>query len=425
MRGATLLLLVCIAVRLSRAGATPDPLPWKVNTPIVSVRKEVYKKCPRPRAAALVNVAYVGPNLARREVHSLELRDDVHSSRGWRLSRDNGRTWTKLEPLPSTDRYYKGVEVWEGAGPVLHDRRAGVLVDTWLRQIAVKGLYHQCTYYRISRDHGRTWTTPKQLRYEEGDDFDPASPLNPSFLSRNQAYFGSNILPHSNGTLIHPVAHANAPGDPRNDKRSWRMGSLCFIGKWDPDTKDYHWTAGKRVEISPTLSSRGLMEPAAAELNGGRVLVVWRGSNTPKTPGRKWFSLSTDGGRTLSTVQEWKYDDGSRFYSPSSLHRFIRHSVTGKLCWVGNISAVKPSGNWPRYPLIIAEVDERLAAIKKRTVSAIDDRKPPQTTRVQFSNFSLLENRETHALELYLTAYAENADDWRTANCYKYTVTLK
>ena len=307
----------------------------------------------------------------------------------------------------------------------MYDPKAKVLVGVWLRQVAHNGAYNNFTYYRLSKDYGRSWTPPKQLRYEAGPDFDPGNPIDPEFLKPNQAYMGSNILLHVNGTLIHAVGHANAPGDPQNAKRVWKMGSLCFIGKWDPKTKDYRWTAGKRVEISPDRSSRGLMEPEVAELEGGRVLVIWRGSNTGTTPGRKWFAVSDDGGMTLSEVRELKYDDGSRFYSPSSYHRMIRHSVTGKLYWVGNICESLPSGNSPRYPLIIAEIDESVPALKKRTVTAIDDRQPNQTPAIQFSNFSLLEDRETHALELYLSCYGEFPGSVYTANNYKYTVTLE
>ena len=409
-------------------------MPWEVNKPIISVKKELYKKHPRPGAAALVSVSYVGSKLERMEVHALEIRDDVPSEPMRRYSTDNGRTWSEFEPLPETLSYLSGVEVWEGSGPKFFDPVAGVLVEMWLRQIAHNGLYNNFTYYRFSHDHGKTWATPKQLRYEEGADFDPKEPLKPGFLKRNQAYFGSNILHHSkgkhgceadvNGTLIHCVAHANAKVDPDNDKRQWRMGSLCFIGRWDVSARDYQWTAGKRVEISPDLSSRGLMEPEVAELKDGRVLVIWRGSNTAKTPGRKWFSISSDGGMTLSEVQELKYDDGSSFYSPSSYHRMICHSVTKKLYWIGNISAVPPSGNSPRYPLVIAEVDEEIPALKKSTVTAIDNRQPGQNAAVQFSNFSLLENRKTHELELYLTTYGQDENNVFSADNYKYTLTL-
>jgi hypothetical protein len=272
---------------------------------------------------------------------------------------------------------------------------------------------------------GKTWTTPKPLRYEPGDDFDPDNPLKPSFLQRNQGYTGNNILQHSNGTLVYCLAHANAKDDPDNDKRAWRMGSLCFIGKWNPDPRDYDWQPGKPISISADVSSRGLMEPELAELKDGRVLVIWRGSDAPKTAGRKWYSISTDGGKTLSPVAELKYDDGSRFYSPSSFHRMIRHSVTGKLYWIGNICSTPPRANHPRYPLVIAEVDENRPALKQTTVTAIDDRKPGQGPQVQFSNFSLLEDREKHHLELYLTTLGQDPKQTFSADCYKYILTFK
>ena len=430
--GACYLRLRSTAERVDNAGflveyveANLSLMPWEVNTAIVSVKKELYKRHEKPGAAALVSVFHVGAKLERMEIHAQEIRDDVPSEPMRRHSIDNGRTWSEFEPLPETLSYPNGVEVWEGSGPKFYDSTAGVLVDAWLRQIAVNGLYNNFTYYRLSHDHGKTWNTPKQLRYEEGDDFDPTNPLKPSFLKHNQAYLGSNILRHSNGTLIHCVAHANAKGDHDNNVRPWRMGSLCFIGKWDADTSDYQWIAGKRVEISPKLSSRGLMEPEVSELKDGRVLVIWRGSNTANTLGRKWFSISTDGGMTLSAVQELKYDDGSRFYSPSSYHRIIRHSITKKLYWLGNISAIPPIGNSPRYPLVIVELDEEIPALKKNTVTVIDNRQTEQDAAIQFSNFSLLENRETHELELYLTPYGEDATNIFSASNYKYTLNFK
>jgi len=414
-------------------------VPWKENKPVITVRKEIYRKHPRPKAAAMVAVWYVGPKLERREVHALEIRDDVPDEPKWRLSADNGRTWSGLTPMPPTLSYPKKVEVWEGGWPKLYDDRTGVLVEMWLRQIQHKGDHFNHTHVRLSRDHGKTWSTPQMLRYEDGDEFDPDNPIKPSFLKRNLAYFGNNIIRHSNGTLVLAVAAANIPKnapDP-NPRRisgygitpdSRGIGSLCFVGKWNGKGKRYDWRAGKCVWVPRHVSSRGLMEPEVAELKDGRVLVIWRGSNqnldAAKQPGRKWFSVSTDGGMTLSPVAELEYDDGSRFYSPSSIHRMIRHSKTGKLYWVGNISPRPTKGNSPRYPLVIAEMDEKIPALKRSTVSVIDDRKPDQPGGLQFSNFSLLENRETHDLELYLTAYGEDASSVYTADCYKYTVKL-
>ncbi len=412
-------------------------MPWVTNPPIATVRKGIHLIHPRPRAAALCSIQYVGPDLELMRIQSVEVRDDVHGEIQQSFSSDNGRTWSVPRPQPANDVLFGKIEGWEGLGAMEYDSAAGVLVQTWLRQFHVGGLYHHTTYYALSRDFGKTWSALKPLRYEDGDDFDVSDPLKAGYLSRNQGYPGSNILIHSNGTLITVLAHANAPGDAANETRPFRMGSLCFVGRWNRQAQDYDWKPGNRVETTPDVSVRGLMEPEVAELKGGRVLVVWRGATAPgpeggklraKVPGRKWYSVSDDGGLTLSPVREWKYDDGTSFYSPSSIHRMIRHSKTGKLYWIGNISPVPPSGNEPRYPLVIAEVDESIPALKRATVTLIDDRDPKtQGPMLQLSNFALIENRESHDLNLWLTTYGQETGqaEWATADCYQYTVTLK
>jgi hypothetical protein len=252
-----------------------------------------------------------------------------------------------------------------------------------------------------------------------------------AYLDHNEAYPGNNILVRSNGTLAVCLAHVNAPGDPKNNVRPWRMGSLLFLGRWEAGERRYRWSPGARVEISPEVSARGLMEPELAELKDGRLLVVWRGSTQgwdgtrATTPGRKFFSVSADGGATLSPPAEWTYDDGSSFYSPSSFHRMLRHSVNGRLYWLGNISATPPEGNSPRYPLVIAEVDETRAALRRATVTALDDRQPGQGD-IQFSNFPLIEDRATHDLILHVTTFGQEPDpkDWATARNYRYTIGL-
>ena len=429
MRITRLLLVIIVAVGSSWAGEEPAPLPWKGNPPMVQVTKELIVRHPQQGVAALVGVNYVGPGLEREERHSTMAKSDWSEEPRRRRSEDNGRTWSDFEPLPQYNTERDGVRLHWAGGPGSYDPASKVTVSIWLRQPHFNGRYHNHCFARVSRDRGLTWGEPTLLRYEEGDDFDADDPLKDSFLRHNQAYPGQDILFHSNGTLIHAVAHANAPNDPDNDKRAWRLGSLCFVGKWDPDAQDYRWTAGKRVEISPEVSSRGLMEPSLAELKDGRVLVIWRGSNAhldpTKAPGRKWYSVSSDGGMTLSEPQELKYDDGSRFYSPSSIHRLIRHSVSGKLYWIGNTCAGRTSGNSPRYPLVIAEVDEAIPALKRKTVTLIDDRQEGESAALQLSNFSLLENRETHVLELYLTRLGADPEDFWGADAYKYTLAFR
>lgn len=418
------LLFLCLAL-LSRAGRADD-----AGEPIAQVKKGLYAEHPIKATAINVGVYYVGPGLEREEIHSWQAVSDVPEKPKRRRSKDNGRTWSEFERIPDIVTQQDGFNIYRGCGPTFCDPATGVTVSIWLRQTYLPGKYDNQCFSRLSRDNGLTWFEGKQLRYEGGPEFDPDNPTDAEFRKHNQAYCGNNIIMHSNGTLIHCVAGANVPYMNVEGKsyHQWfpadakNIGSVCFIGKWNAEAEDYDWTAGKRVWVPLAVSSRGLLEPDVAELKDGRLLVIWRGSNTPLTEGRKWFSVSEDGGLTLSPVQELKYDDGSRFYSPSSFHRMIRHSVTGRLYWIGNICPNPPSGNSPRYPLIIAEVDEAIPALKRNTVTTIDGRAPEDSAALQVSNFSLLENRETHELELYLTRLGEDPDDFWGANAYKYTL---
>src|SRR6266516_4552273 len=71
-----------------------EPPPWKVNRPIATVKKELFKKHPKPRTAALVTLQYVGPKLELMEWHGFETNDDVWDDNKVRWSLDNGRTWS-------------------------------------------------------------------------------------------------------------------------------------------------------------------------------------------------------------------------------------------------------------------------------------------------------------------------------------------
>ncbi|MBN2309243.1 MAG: exo-alpha-sialidase [Candidatus Hydrogenedentes bacterium] len=398
----------------------------------VDVTRELYIEHTVPGASRWVNAYYVGEGLEREEIHSFMAKSDTPEKPKRRRSADNGRTWSAFEELPDVVTQEQGARIyWDGA-PRFVDAEHGLLVSIWLRQTKTSTYFNQC-FSRISRDQGLTWGEPRQLRYEDGAFFDPANPLDPDFLHNNQVYFGNNIIRHSNGTLIHVGAAVNVPHESTTSKSydsrvpadARSIGSVCFIGTWDAGAADYDWTAGAPVWVPLEVSSRGLMEPDVVELRDSRLLVVWRGSNTPDTEGRKWFSVSKDGGRTLSPVQEWKYDDGTRFYSPSSIHRFFRHSVTGRLYWLGNICSAPPSGNSPRYPLIIAEVDESVPALKRNTVTVIDDKGPGDSPQLQLSNFAVLENRESHEVEVYLTRLGSDPDDFWGADAYKYMLTFK
>jgi hypothetical protein len=432
----TTALLALATSLLAMAQATEYPaaaMAGTPNAPIATVTKELYLPSVKGQCTYL-HIRYAGAGLEREERQWIQAEETSPAARAKgvegrlfdyksRRSPDNGRTWspfTSLPPPRTEDKH--AVVYWGAERAFFYDPTTQTSVSMWLRQTQDGTCwYYAHTFARSSRDGGRTWNQGTLLRYEDGDDFAPNDPFKKAFLLHNQAYFGSNIIRHSNGTLIHCVGHANKPGTRET------LGSLCFIGTWDPKSLDYRWKPGAPVVAEKRDANREFDEPCVAELRDGRVLVVWRRGSTPNESIRKWFSVSSDGGQTLTPPAEWKYDDGSRFYSPSSYHLMLRHSITGKLYWIGNIAAgPHASGECqPRFPLIIAEIDEAVPAIKRNTVTIIDNRAEGESDMIQLSNFSILENRETHAIELYMNRLGADPKNFWTGDSYKYTLTLQ
>ncbi|MBW1769612.1 MAG: exo-alpha-sialidase [Deltaproteobacteria bacterium] len=436
-----LLSALALGVILPLPGSLIAQAPWEVNAPIVSVSRQLYKAHPKPKVAVNVTRKYVGPGLELEEMMSWQAASDTpyHPQRRW--SSDNGRTWSDFEPLPETISHIGSARIYWGAGSVAYDSASRKTVSIWLRQTQLGDgrAYNHC-FLRISENLGRTWGGPQLLKYEPGADLDPADPLNSDFLNNNQAYFPQNIeLLRDESLLVagaaacigddvslselnpHNISAYFAPADSRN------LGGVNFVGRWNPGEARYDWTASDVIWAPRHVASRGLMEPSVAELTDGRWLTVYRCSNqniTDHDDGRKRYTLSTEGGTTLSDLMELAYDDGTRFYSPSSIHQLIRHSQTGKLYWIGNISTSPVNGNLPRYPLVIAEVDEVNVALKRDTVTLIDTRRSGESSSLQLSNFSVIENRQTNQFEIMLTRLGADPSDFWGSDVYRYTLTL-
>lgn len=205
-------------------------------------------------------------------------------------------------------------------------------------------------------------------------------------------------------------------------KDVWAAG--CFIGEWKND--DLEWDLSELVEIDTSISSRGLCEPAIAELSDGSFLMIMRGSNDgiPHKPGYKWYSVSKDGGYTWSEPQPLKYDTGENFFSPATGSRLIRHSKNKNLYWIGNIVKDNPEGNRPRYPLQICKVDEDKKAIIKDSVEIIEDRRETDSPFVQFSNFRVYEDRETGEFVLIMARIQERSERDLTSPACEYRIEI-
>jgi hypothetical protein len=409
------------------------------TTPVATVRKEIYVRNEVSGKAPWV-YAFPGKGGYREEIHTKWTHDDQVRGYGdspqephQRVSHDNGRTWSRLTAQPPWMTYHDKVTVldWKFCG--IHDPASGRLVSLSIhhvrdmRQGPPRMIYNHALV-RTSTDGGFGET--QTLKYEEGDDLDLQNVLNPKYLENNTGYPGQSILRLSNGNLLIPVTNSKIPADVEDvpsPRARWpskgTIGSLCYAGRWDKDTEQYVWKAGRPVWLPRSIAFNGLLEADVAELSDGRILIVWRITKTRDGNAHKWFSVSNDRGMTFSEPRIFGYTDGTVFFSTSTFHRLFRSQKTGRVYWIGNIAPTNPTNpGHPRYPLVIAQVDEDALALKKATVTEIDTRQPGEGERLQLSNFWLIENSETLDLEIYLTRLNEIPDETFTANAYKYTL---
>lgn len=268
-------------------------------------------------------------------------------------------------------------------------------------------------WYRVSTDGGRTYGELRPI-VQRGVAYSPMHPIEYVHVGKNSFCYATIpgiMLKLSNGRIFFPCYYAplDAQGNYYNPLNAYTFSWVCgIIGTWNEAGDDLLWDVSEPVTIDADQSSRGADECAVIELAGkpGHLLMVIRGSNEPnptgKIPACKWKTLSTDYGKTWSKCEPFTFDDGEVFLSPSSCCSFLRSSRTGKCYWVGNISRVLPRGNWPRYPLVIAELDEKKLALRRKTVTIIDDRQPEDPPDLQLSNYDLLEDGKTGEFLLHL-----------------------
>ena len=117
--------------------------------------------------------------------------------------------------------------------------------------------------------------------------------------------------------------------------------------------------------------------------------------------------------------------EGDPIESSATGSAVFRSIKDGRIYWIGNlcISGERPKGNWPRSPLVIAELAEEPFAIKRETITIIDQRQGADSRRTQLSNFCYYQDRDTGDVVLFMTRYGEaDADDWRRANQYRYRI---
>lgn len=435
--------------RITQAKAIPAPevlaeigKVYQIKGPLGTVTREVYVPYPKPNVSSVISCNYAGiRGLRRFEQLTYQVFDDVYQDPEIRFSEDNGKTWSGWQ-RDLANEIVQGRHLWwqwnpGGMAADCRDEASGRVIRVSMlrgfeggdpRVVGLRKLHH-FVFYACSADDGRNWGPRKQIQYEEAPGHFDAISIEeiremPEFLAKNQCWFYYNILALKSGGVILAVS--------KNSKRSEEDGTeylfdgpMCFMGQWNGKRDDFDWITSQTITASRKVTGY-LEEPWLAELQNGTLLLDMRGTNAdiPDVPGRHWYSLSKDGGRTWSPPADWRYDDGQQFYSPATMAKILRHSQTGKLYWFGNISRGPTSGNSPRYPLYVAEIDEAKPVLLRSTLTVIDDYDHARhTPQVQFSNFFVFENRETHAFEIYLSPYGQYQNVYQ-ASVYRYTLKL-
>ena len=397
----------------------------------ISVRREVFSESPEKGVAGLGCCWYVRPTGYEMEaVFATMTRSDMSDRKWRRWSKDNGKTWGEPEEIAFIRKTPDGTyrvgslppSIVPTGGRLLRLSNRVCLPTDKIGEAASRWTM----WYEVSQDGGRTYSDAEQI---VGEGFTADHPFEPIHSGKNGYMIGDQTcvpiyLP--DGTILVPFQFAEL--DPKGglyqpyDTPFYQ--ARVFIGKWKDDTT-ISWQVSGPARLSPDRTTRGAFEPTLARMPDGRILMVLRGSNMKKTelPGRRWYCVSTNGGRTWGKVRAWTYTNGESFYSPSSCSQLIMHS-SGRLFWLGNICAENPDGNLPRRPFVIGEVDQATLLLKKDTVRVIDDLQPGDNPRMNLSNFHASEDRKTHEIVFCMPRWfagAKEAGDW-TTNSYLYRV---
>jgi hypothetical protein len=367
-------------------------------------------KLPVSLAGVFDHPPYPGLKLLRREPGSASFDAALP---------EHVRRWNEVcadrpSPMDVSLYHYPGEtgptlqNVYRGCFPAQTDPEHSVAALFLTRGIndTVAGTRDYKMWYCVSTDGGRTYG-PERPIVQRGAGYSPEHPIEYVWVGKNGFVFATLqpfLLPLSNGQVFLPCCYdpVDDQGREYNPYNTSLYSRVCgLIGTWNETRTDVTWDVTAPITVSPEVCPGGLSECAVIELAGppGRIFMVMRGSNegdrTGTMPSWKWQTLSSDYGRTWSPPEPFTFSDGSRFLSPAAQSNLIRSSRTGKVYWIGNISRALPWAGGPRYPLVIAELDEQRLGLRKETVTLLDDRGPADRSDLQLSNFSFLEDATT------------------------------
>jgi hypothetical protein len=371
-------------------------------------------------------VSYVSAT-QRRLMHRYGWVDasDTYDDFGDSFSDDNGATWS--EPaLKLQSRETPEGRVRYAENSCFFDADAGKLLTFCSRALYPKGHIDVDERFELTGDVLDPVTG--QWRGEEVIDMALPGGLAISFCFPIKTKSGKLLAPAM--TLV-----LGEDGKPIHYPGCWAPvhASFTLIGEYQNrgqgTAPTIAWTAGQPVQVDIEKSSRGYCENTLAELSDGRLAMIMRGDNSmyPERLGHKWHCFSEDEGLTWSAPQPLGCTDGGPIESGSNGSALFRSLTDGKLYWIGNVAldGERAKANWPRGPLVIAQVQEDPFALRRETITIIDRRQEGEPPLTQMSNFRYYQDRETGDVVIFLSRFGEkNPDNFKAADYYRYRVAM-
>ncbi len=407
------------------------------------VSKKVFKVKPKEKTGVNANTYYTSNELDLMCYYSYIHKSDTSDIGYKQFSNDNGKTWSKEIIVQTEKKLENGTYRNYERSPIV-DAKRNLLISFSIRGILptdnpLEGLKWWYVNYMVSNDNGKTNYIDKRVVLE-GDEFNDKHPVNDVYEGKNSVMMGDTTelaiitkyqkIDDNNDCLLLPVqiTPIGPNGSYYNPGGGYTYHYSAVIRGDILDDGHIIWTGiSNKITNEPTLSTRGSIEPTIAEFDDGTILMVLRGSNggtkdhNHKIKGYRWYSISTNGGKTFSKVKPWLYDTNEHFYSPSSCSQLLRHS-SGKIYWIGNISPNNPEANMPRNPIFIGEVDKSSFLLKKDTLLEIDSVKNKQSSDTTFSNFYAREDKQTGRILLHITPFHQTPDNIFGSHAYIYNI---
>jgi hypothetical protein len=357
-----------------------------------------------------------------------------------RRSMDNGKTWEKIEdwvhfkPLNEQRR----LQTWEPS--FIPHPKTGALARIYFSNEDIPGTkswdkgspvdHTGRLWYQFSTDCGNSWSPPKQLIIS-GDEYD-------------ENHWGPEIwIGKGTGRLeaVWPVYVSENTFLLAFQSSLYRQGqalvnkfqTACLIGTWR-NNQTIDWEFSRYVFIDPPHSIYGADESSLAVLPDGRIIMTIRvqvDCQPGNPPGRRYFATSSDLGKTWSTPDYFRYEDGGDVYNCGCLGHILRSGKNGRYYLITHIlDQPSSNGQLPRNFLQIAEVNTKTLRVVRDSVTVIEGKVQPREKwdSCWYSNWVWYEDRETKNLVLFMTG--NPGDQGRFEGCgvpphsFKYEIEL-